>query len=470
MLNAKYMVEKFAVKQGLGYLRNNPEKNLKNIVSWVRKFDSEGLYAPVYDMIDEYLEEPDNNWVQLMTRLTTEVHPKILENVFSNFLLNAAIRGWSEIQKNKEKYGHEIPFTILVDPTTACNKKCVGCWAADYNKALNLSYDQLDKLFTYGKELGIYFYIMTGGEPLVRKNDILKLAKKHNDCVFMIFTNGTLIDQKFCDDLCQVGNIVPTISVEGFGDATDGRRGDGSWDDIMRAMDLMKSNRIPFGFSTCFTTANCDAVLSDEFIDLMIAKGAYFSWYFTFMPIGCGTDTSLMANPDQREKLYRTIRGWRSTKPIFNMDFWHDAEYVGGCIAGGRRYCHINANGDVEPCVFCHYSGANIKDVPLIDALGQPLFLQYQKNQPFNDNQFRPCPILDNAPKIAEMVKASGAKSTEFINPENVDDLCKKTISYGQTWAKRAEPLWAENMEKKHERELEKQKEKEKKNECIGVK
>lgn len=146
----------------------------------------------------------------------------------------------------------------------------------------------------------------------------------------------------------------------------------------------------------------------------MVDKGAFFSWYFTFMPIGCGTDTSLMANPDQREKLYRTIRRWRNNKAIFNMDFWHDAEYVGGCVAGGRRYCHINANGDVEPCVFCHYSGANIKDVSLVEALGQPLFREYQKNQPFNENQFRPCPILDNAPKIAEMVKNSGAKSTEF--------------------------------------------------------
>ena len=82
----------------------------------------------------------------------------------------------------------------------------------------------------------------------------------------------------------------------------------------------------------------------------------------------------------------------------------------------------------------------------MVEALGQPLFREYQKNQPFNENQFRPCPILDNAPKIAEMVKNSGAKSTEFINPENVDDLCRKTIEYGQTWAKRAEPLWEENL------------------------
>lgn len=453
MLNVKYQIEKSVLKQMFEYLRKNPEENLPHIISLLKKIDVNHIYASQFDTISSFFKEKDNNWVRLMTKLATEVDSHILQTIFSNFLLNASIKGWEDIQKNKEKYGYDIPFTILLDPTTACNKKCIGCWAADYNKALSLSNEQLDSIFTQGKALGIYFYIMTGGEPLIRKKDILALAKKHNDCVFMIFTNGTLIDDAFCQELCKVGNIVPTISVEGFDDATDGRRGEGSWQDIMRAMSVMKAHHVPFGFSTCFTNRNCESVLSEEFIDLMMDKGAYFSWYFTFMPIGCNTDTTLMANPDQRERLYHTIRKWRSEKAIFNMDFWHDAEYVGGCVAGGRRYCHINANGDVEPCVFCHYSTANIKEVSLIEALGQPLFLQYQKNQPFNENQFRPCPILDNAPKIAEMVEAAGAKSTEYVDPEEVEDLVKKTIEYGQTWAKRAEVLWQRNIEDKLERE-----------------
>lgn len=389
MLNVKYQIEKTALKQMLDYLRKDPQQHLESIVSLLKKIDINHIYEEQFKVIDSFFKETDNNWVKLMSKIATQVNPHILETVFSNFLLNASIKGWEEIQKKKEQYGYDIPFTILLDPTTACNKKCVGCWAADYNKALSLSNEELDSIFIQGKELGIYFYIMTGGEPLIRKKDIIKLAEKHNDCVFMIFTNGTLIDDDFCEALCRVGNIVPTISVEGFDDATDARRGDGSWQDIMRAMDVMKKHHVPFGFSTCFTTRNCDSVLSDEFIDLMMEKGAYFSWYFTFMPIGCNTDTSLMANPIQREKLYRTIRRWRQEKAIFNMDFWHDAEYVGGCVAGGRRYCHINANGDVEPCVFCHYSNANIKEVSLVEALGQPLFRQYQSHQPFNLNQFR---------------------------------------------------------------------------------
>ena len=176
MLSPKYKIQQFALKQVLGYLKKDPEKNLSKIIEWIRKFDTEKIYVDQYDMIEGYLKDPENNWTKLMCNIINNVHPNIVQTVFTNFLLNASIRGWAEIQRNKDKYGHEIPFTILVDPTTACNKHCVGCWAADYNKALNLSYEQLDKLFTEGKELGIYFYIMTGGEPLVRKSDILKLC------------------------------------------------------------------------------------------------------------------------------------------------------------------------------------------------------------------------------------------------------------------------------------------------------
>lgn len=78
------------------------------------------------------------------------------------------------------------------------------------------------------------------------------------------------------------------------------------------------------------------------------------------------------------------------------MDFQNDGEFVGGCIAGGRNYCHINPNGDVEPCVFIHYSGANIKEVSLLDALRQPLFMAYRDHQPFNCNHLKPCPMLEN--------------------------------------------------------------------------
>jgi len=117
---------------------------------------------------------------------------------------------------------------------------------------------------------------------------------------------------------------------------------------------------------------------------------------------------------------------------------------VGGCIAGGRVYCHINARGDVEPCVFIHYSTANIKEQSLLDCLRQPLFQAYRENYPWNDNMLRPCPMLENPEILPRIVHAAGAPSTEYVTPEDVDHLCARTTPYAREWEKRAEKLWLE--------------------------
>jgi MoaA/NifB/PqqE/SkfB family radical SAM enzyme len=62
---------------------------------------------------------------------------------------------------------------------------------------------------------------------MVRKDDILTLCRRHQDCGFMMFTNGTLIDEAFADQMLEVGNLMPAISVEGYEAETDFRRGAG---------------------------------------------------------------------------------------------------------------------------------------------------------------------------------------------------------------------------------------------------
>lgn len=261
----------------------------------------------------------------------------------------------------QRKYGCNIPWTILLDPTSACNLHCTGCWAAEYGNKLNLSYEEIDDIIRQGKELGVYFYIYTGGEPLIRKKDLIRLCEEHSDCVFLCFTNGTLIDEAFADEMLRVGNFVPAISLEGFEEATDFRRGEGVFKKATQAMELLKKKKLLYGISACYTSANFASITSEEFFDSLIEMGAYFIWYFHYMPVGNDASPELMPTPKQRTETYHRIRHYRATKPLFAMDFQNDAEYVGGCIAGGRRYFHINANGDIDPCVFVHYSDSNIR-------------------------------------------------------------------------------------------------------------
>lgn len=431
------------LKKAISYLDNDPDKNIPKLLDWVEKFDKEGHIKDQIRTVRPVLEDPSNNWYQLVKSLWTDVDDGVRRTLFENFIINTAIIGQQRLKKSREENGCSVPFAILMDPTSACNLKCIGCWAAEYGNRLNMSYETLDSIIQQGKALGTYFYIYSGGEPLVRKDDMIRLCEAHPDAVFLAFTNATLIDEKFADEMLRVKNFVPAISIEGYEEETDARRGEGTYRRVIQAMEILKERKLPFGISCCYTSQNTDIIGSEEYIDDMIAMGAKFAWFFTYMPVGVDAVPELLAKPEQREYMYHQIRKFRETKPLFTMDFWNDGEFVGGCIAGGRSYLHINANGDVEPCAFIHYSDTNIHEHTLLEALKAPLFMEYYKGQPFNENHLRPCPLLDNPEELRAMVARSGAKSTDMQNPESVHDLSAKCQPAAERWAPVADRLWA---------------------------
>ncbi len=442
MGRVKKKFEAYGLKKVIDYLDSNPEENIPKVIDWIERLDKEHAYAGAYRLAKAALDDPANNWNLLMKSLYTDIDDHVRKTIFENFIVNSLILRGQRKKELEKKYDCNIPWTLLLDPTSACNLHCTGCWAAEYGDKLSLSYEQLDDIIGQSKELGIHMFIFTGGEPLVRKKDLIKLCEKHNDCVFSAFTNGTLIDEAFADEMLRVKNFMPALSVEGFEKETDMRRGEGTYKAVIRAMDLLKEKKLPFGFSACYHRQNAEVIGSEEYIDEMIARGCKFAWIFTYIPVGQDAVLDLIATPEQREYMYRQIRKFRKEKPLFTMDFWNDGEYVNGCIAGGRCYLHINAAGDIEPCAFIHYADCNIKDKTLLEALQSPLFMQYRQNQPFNENMLRPCPLLDNPERLSAMVHASGADSTDLQHPDDVDELCARCVHAAEDWKTVADRIW----------------------------
>jgi MoaA/NifB/PqqE/SkfB family radical SAM enzyme len=307
-----------------------------------------------------------------------------------------------------------------------------------------MDFDLMDRIINEGKVLGTYFFLFSGGEPLLRKKDIIRLCEKHQDCYFSCFTNGTLIDEEFAKELQRVGNFAPVISIEGFEDDTDFRKGNGTYRKVIQAFDILREHGLLYGCSTCYHRKNTEILASDEFIEFVIQKGCRFAWYFTYIPIGASAQTSLLATPDQRKYMHYRIHEIRKEKPLFLVDYFNDGEMTNGCIAAGRRFLHINSNGDVEPCAFIHYSGANIHEVSLKEALSQPLFMEYQRRQPFNINLLQSCPLLDNPHQLKEMVNKTKAHSTHLPDRESVEDLTSKCEHAANAWAVVAEELMKE--------------------------
>lgn len=438
----KENIQSTAVKAALSYLDSNPEENIPKLINVVEKLDIYHNFERQIRVVRDSFSNETGNWKKLVNSLYTDIDQELRKKIFENFIINATVAGMERQKVVKETNGCNVPWAILLDPTSACNLSCKGCWAAEYEKNLNLSIESWNSIIWQGKGHGTFVYLYSGGEPLVRKRDIIKMCEEHTDCIFAAFTNGTLIDDDFADEVLRVRNFIPIISIEGFEAETDFRRGEGVYAATIRAMEILKRKKLLFGVSCCYTSKNTEVIGSEEYIDDIISKGAKFAWFFTYMPVGIHADTELMATASQRKFMYRRIHEYRSTKPLFTMDFWNDGEYVKGCIAGGRCYLHINANGDIEPCAFIHYSDSNIKEKSLLEAYKSPLFMQYHNNQPFNENHLRPCPLLDNPGRLTDMVKKSGAYSTDLQNPEDVTELSGKCVHAADRWAMVADKLW----------------------------
>lgn len=420
-----------------------------DILELAKKFLKKELTPENTERIRNAILDPDNRYIRSINRVIDETDPNYIKTTILNLGFEAFFHGTKTIRENRKLHGCNIPWLILFDPTNACNMHCAGCWSGTYGNKSNLSFEDMDRIVTQGKELGAYLYMMTGGEPLVRKNDILRLAEKHSDCYFAAYTNSTLIDEDLCRKVQHLGNLTFLLSIEGTPESNDARRGDGHYEAVMKAMDLLRAHGILFGTSICYTRENLQSVTSDDFFRLLDEKGARFGFYFHYMPTGKNAVPALMPTPEQRKYMVERIRYIRTKGDycFYPMDFQNDGEYVGGCIAGGRNYFHINAAGDAEPCVFIHYSNANIHESSILEILKSPLFMEYHRGQPFNQNHLRPCPMLENPELLRAMVERSGAHQTNDEAPESADELCAKCDAYAREWEPVAAELW-ENSHK----------------------
>ncbi|MEA4831050.1 MAG: radical SAM protein [Oscillospiraceae bacterium] len=337
---------------------------------------------------------------------------------------------------NSRRFECGIPRDILIDPTNACNMHCKGCWAGDYEHTDGISYERLDLLLTEAEQLGALDILYTGGEPLMRKAELIELARKHKKLFFGIFTNGTLVDDKLANEIKHAGNITLFISIEGYEEETDFRRGKGAYQKIIRAMHILKENKIAYAFSLCYHKNNYKLITSDGFLDFLRDNGAWFGWAFGYRPIGKNADMSLVLNADEREFVRERFNEYSDRHSFTIIDLFNNGHKVFGCVGGGSGYLHINAAGDVEPCAFCHYSDSNINKMTLQEALQSPFLRAFRRGQPFSDNPLTPCPLFDNPEKMVELSEKYNAVSTHFEQKESAADFADKVSFISCEWQK----------------------------------
>ncbi|MBC7288704.1 MAG: radical SAM protein [Armatimonadetes bacterium] len=388
------------------------------------------------------LFEQDHPATRLALRVARELHPKVRAKLIQNLFVNNAWLGSrrrAEVERNE---GIHVPYLFVISPTMRCNLRCYGCYAGAYRQEDDLPFDLWDSILQQAKDLGIFFVTISGGEPFVRADELLDLAWKHNDMVFQVYTNGTLIDERMAQRLRDVGNVSPAISVEGFTEQTDERRGPGVHRKVLRAMAALREAGCLYGFSATVTRHNAEVLASDDFIDFYVEQGCYFGWFFNYIPIGRGPDLDLMPTPEQRNMMRLQAMKIRRTRPIFVADFWNDGALTGGCMAGGRMYFHVNHRGEVEPCVFAHFAVDNLHDKTLKEALASEFFRAIQRRQPYHENLLRPCMIIDHPHILREIVAETGARATDVGGEKLLTEKAAGLDDYARRWAEIADRAW----------------------------
>jgi MoaA/NifB/PqqE/SkfB family radical SAM enzyme len=403
--------------------------------------------TPQQEMIADWLKEytaPGNPGSAFFKNIR-HLHPNVRKRFVAGMMANFFMRD-PELTKALERdYGISSPTAILISPSMRCNLKCVGCYAAEYTCEEELTEQEVESIITQGEEIGSRVFVMLGGEPFVYR-PLLNIIERHPQSVFMVFTNGTMINDKIADRIVELGNVCPTISIEGDKELTDARRGAGTYDRIMAAMDRLRERGAMFAFSATATSQNIDQITSDEFAELLVEKGAFYGWYFSYMPVGREPDLSLMPNAEQRDQLRRGVMRIRNTHPLLVADFWGDGTLTGGCLSGGRKYLHINNKGDVEPCIFAHFATDNIKEKSLLECLTSDFFKDLRNMQPFGKNLLRPCPIIDHPGIMKRAVERNGAYPTHDGAETILNELQPGLHAYSHSVREVLEPIWQEEM------------------------
>ena len=446
-MNFKNQIEEFAARRIaraisdlLGIIS---EENFVRLTYLAEKLTSDEEVLSGIRGVRAYLQDPNHPAKRLFHRLLDYLTPENRRRIFETLFYRGWFLGGKKRDAFEKEHGFRPPFVMILSPTLNCNLRCKGCYTLGYGTKPELPYEIVDSVLKECEEIGIYVITVLGGEPLIYPH-LFRMIEDHPDIFFQVYTNGTLMTKEHAKRFSELGNTLVVVSIEGYEEETDRWRGKGVYKKIMNAFEYLRNARVLVGSSATVTRENVYTVASEEFIDYMIECGSFFQNYFLYIPVNGRADFSLMVTPEQRDHLRRQVMYFRDTKPMFFLDFWNDGPYVGGCIAAGRRYFHLNANGDIEPCVYTHVAVDNIRNTTLKKALNSPLFRSIRRRQPHNPNHLRPCMIVDNPHVMREIIKEvkpyfthPGAEEIYTVKSKEMDEYARRFGVY-------ADKIWEE--------------------------
>lgn len=311
----------------------------------------------------------------------------------------------AKIRAEHENKGIHVPPFLIASIASRCNLHCAGCYAraegacSDHEQRSEMNTHHWENIFDQANNLGISFILLAGGEPMLRK-DILTLASNYPDIIFPVFTNGTLIDEQYIELFHKSRNLIPVLSIEGTTADTDLRRGAGIAEKLCQVMSALKKHHILYGTSITVTHNNVEFVTSRQFVDDLQNQGCGIIFYVEFVPVEKGTESLILSDTDL-ELLNTSVNALKSDcQKMIILSFPGDEASMGGCLAAGRGFFHINPTGGAEPCPFSPYSKLNLTQSSLVEVLQSDFFEKVRAIEEKADIHQGGCTLFANRQEV----------------------------------------------------------------------
>lgn len=344
--------------------------------------------------------------------LLKEFPPRLKHILKAISVLRIVFKGEKLRLKIQQKNSIPIPYACILSVTWRCNLKCVGCYAQHYPSENQLDIHEIKSIIKQSNSLGIYIFIIVGGEPLILPG-LIDILSESKDTLFFLFTNATLLDSKKALTIKKAKNIIPIISTEGNDSFVDLRRGRGMGEKVNNALSLLKMHKVIFGFSSMITHQNIDDVLSVNWLNSLWTFGAQFGFIIDYIPFPKTLDKSLILSEEDMRTKRDKIKYLNAKSKVSLFNFPEDEYKQSGCKSAGNGFIHINANGNVEPCPFSHYSADNIRDKSLLEILDSSFFNRLRFAFQDLENKHKSCMLFCEDDQVNQIAKETNAFCTE---------------------------------------------------------
>ncbi len=346
----------------------------------------------------------------LARRMLAEVDARLLWRFAYTF-------GWKGMRavQRFEKRGRTFPAFLFLSVTNRCNLRCQGCWVTTSGPAVDMSLDTMDAVVRAAKGQGSHFFGILGGEPLLHAS-VFDLIRRHPDCYFQLFTNGTLLTDEVAATLRALGNVTPLISVEGDPDVSDQRRGgEEVYRRTMEGIERCHRNRIVIGVATSVCQSNIRHVLSPAFLDDLIARGVHYFWPYIYRPVGVNPSPELALTADQILDLRRFLVEQRPHAPIMLIDAYWDHEGRALCPAAVGISHLVNPRGDVEPCPVIQFARDNVLgNADIAGTIARSTFLREFREVAARTT--RGCILLEHPATLLDFLQSHECRDTSGRN------------------------------------------------------